>query len=38
MSDDDRETKAHCPECGEQLIYVTSVPHPQSPTNGAPPQ
>jgi transposase-like protein len=31
MSDDDQETKAHCPKCGAQLIYVTSVPHPRSP-------
>jgi hypothetical protein len=22
---------AQCPKCGEQLIYVTSVPHPRSP-------
>ena len=28
---DDQETKAHCPKCGETLVYVTSVPHPRSP-------
>jgi transposase-like protein len=31
MSDDDQKTKAHCPKCRAQLIYVTSVPHPRSP-------
>ncbi len=28
---DEQETTARCPKCGEQLIYVTSVPHPRSP-------
>jgi hypothetical protein len=26
-----QDTVARCPKCGEQLIYVTSVPHPRSP-------
>ena len=28
---EDQDMTALCPKCGEQLTYVTSVPHPKSP-------
>src|ERR1700692_1774742 len=28
---EDQDLTALCPKCGEQLTYVTSVPHPKSP-------
>jgi predicted RNA-binding Zn-ribbon protein involved in translation (DUF1610 family) len=28
---ENQEMTALCPKCGEQLIYVTSVPHPKAP-------
>ena len=27
----DQSTKAHCPKCRDDMIYVAALPHPKAP-------